>query len=179
MTLLTRGARRAAAVSLLLLAVAVLAAAKPVEYERYENARYGFSIDYPTFLEPGPESENGDGRRFMGQDVTGFTIMTVWGEANALDRTIADRYADRLAELRAQGLEPAYKTLRNTWYVISWRQGTTLLYEKCVVSRERRQPTELPLQFATMLLSYPNARQKPMDPVIVRVARSFVGPRGE
>ena len=38
------------------------------EYETYHNQQYNYSVEYPTFLVPLGESDNGDGQRFISED---------------------------------------------------------------------------------------------------------------
>lgn len=39
-----------------------------VEYETYHNRQYRYSVEYPTFLVPQGESDNGDGQSFFSED---------------------------------------------------------------------------------------------------------------
>ena len=39
-----------------------------VKYETYHNERYGYSLEYPDFLIPQGEADNGDGQKFFSED---------------------------------------------------------------------------------------------------------------
>ena len=162
----------------LALAVFALAGASwgAVTYAVYGNARYGYSVEYPAFLTPQPEAENGDGRRFLSED--GNVEMAVWGEQNVFDRSLKQEYAERLRELEKNGVVPPYRVLKSAWFVLSWKQGDALVYERTAVSREERAASAHPAQFATVTLRYPAARKKSMAPVVTRVSRSLRGPEG-
>lgn len=45
---------------------------KDVSYVHYHNARFGFDLDYPSFMTKDPPPENGDGIRCTGK---GFEIV--------------------------------------------------------------------------------------------------------
>ncbi len=52
-----------------------------ISYDSYTNPRFGFSIMYPTFLSPQPESENGDGRVFSNgknEEMSVLLRITFW-----------------------------------------------------------------------------------------------------
>jgi hypothetical protein len=59
-------------------------------YDTYGNARFGYSISYPSNLIPQGESENGDGQAFETKDKS--AKLTVWGSHNALDQSLKEKY---------------------------------------------------------------------------------------
>jgi hypothetical protein len=54
-------------------------------YHAYQNARFGFSVDYPIGWKLGEAPTNNDGRQFTSED--GKTICRAYGFANALTGT--------------------------------------------------------------------------------------------
>lgn len=170
--------RRLARPLLAALAVFALAGAawSAVTYSVYRNTRYGYSVEVPAFLAPQPEAENGDGRRFVSED--GGVEMAAWGEQNVFNRSLKEEYEERLRELEKTGIVPPYRVFRTTWFVLSWRAGDALLYERTAASREARAADAPPAQFATVTLRYQAAQEKSMAPVVTRVSRSLRGPAG-
>ena len=63
--------------------ILVSSALGQTKYQTYSNARFAYSIDYPTdLLTPQDESQNGDGRVFTAKH--GSAELRVWGQYNAL-----------------------------------------------------------------------------------------------
>lgn len=162
---------------LLALSLALGAAWAADSYKTYSNARFGYRVLYPTFLTPQPPPENNDGREFHSSD--GKIILAVWGGYNALDESLADRYNQRLDELQADGNEPDYKVLRDTFYVISYAGGRQISYERCAVSREQRAADAKPAAFSNLQIIYDSYHKNRMDKVIAKVSGSLTGPSGE
>lgn len=52
---------------LLLLLLTIGCQPKEVQYTRYHNERFGFELDYPSFMTKDPAPENGDGIRCHGK----------------------------------------------------------------------------------------------------------------
>lgn len=136
-------------------ALLTLTALAPPTYRTYHNVRFGYRIDYPAELHPQPESDNGDGRRFVSAD--GQTVLTAYASYNALDGGLAtDR---RIAQ---QSWQEKHATLTldqltRTGYVLSGQVKGTIFYEKTVLKNNT---------FTTFLWEYPAARKAAMDAVI-------------
>ncbi|WP_437968155.1 serine/threonine-protein kinase [Sorangium sp. So ce260] len=68
-----------------------------VEYRRYYNSRFGFSVDVPTFLVPQPGPANGDGRRFVFHKVVEMTASGIFEwEESATVRSRFREFRDRI-----------------------------------------------------------------------------------
>ncbi|MBR1895209.1 MAG: hypothetical protein IJ822_00335, partial [Pyramidobacter sp.] len=74
----------------------------PVFAARYENARFGYSLDVPEGFDWLPESENGDGRLFTHSSPAGE--FSVWAGYNGLDHSLKEA-----ADFAAQGHRIAYR----------------------------------------------------------------------
>lgn len=150
----------------LLLAAAVTAhAADEQPYARYHNARFDYGISYPQqILTPQPESDNGDGRRFVSAD--GQVILTVYGAHNVLDTSIKDAWRMQLDQRSASGCPASYQRAKDNWFVLSGVCQGTIYYQKTILADE---------QFKSFRFEYPQKRKSEFDGVLKRIAQSFGG----
>src|SRR5262249_27013307 len=102
------------------------------KYSTYSNERFFFSIEYPDSLKMQPPPENEDGRTFLSDDSK--VEMRAWGQYNAEEKTLDERYA---IDLKGFTEKPAYMVLKRDWYVLSGTKGDKIFYEKSLVRRSR------------------------------------------
>ena len=93
----------------------------------YRNARFGFSIRYPSTWVKGKESVNGDGCIISPQD--GTIEVTVSGSNNTLNETSQNAYYRTLNMAKQKGI-PGFHTLSDDWYVVTYTDGTFIYYVK-------------------------------------------------
>lgn len=150
----------------LMLLFAAHAAFGQGKYDTYSNARFNYSIDYPSGLfTPHDESTNGDGRVFKAKK--GTAKLLAWGQYNALFDTLKKAYA---SDLKERGGGVTYKALLNDGYVISGTKGGRIFYQKTILSGKDGDSGAV---FATFLLEYPAAEKAVYDSVASRISRSF------
>src|SRR5207244_2912359 len=83
-------------------------------YKTYANARFKYSISYPTdLLIPQGESENGDGQVF--REKSGSVEMRVYGGYNVSNESLRSRYA----ELIRKWNNVTNKVIRRDLFVVS------------------------------------------------------------
>jgi hypothetical protein len=134
------------------------------KYATYNNARFAYSIDYPSaLLEMQPESANGDGTTFVSKDNS--VELRVWGEYNAAEKTWQEAYD---LDLKGLGEKPAYAVLKSEWYVISGTKDGKIHYQKTL--RRKLRDGEV---FYTFTLEYPESERTKFDAIVRRIARSF------
>ena len=97
------------------------------ELSTYRNARFGFSIRYPSTWVRGKESVNGDGCIISPQD--GTIEVTVSGSNNTLNETSQNAYYRTLNMAKQKGI-PGFHTLSDDWYVVTYTDGTFIYYVK-------------------------------------------------
>lgn len=136
-------------------------------YSRYVNPRFKYGIDYPSFLNPGEEAENGDGLKFASADnqielvVYGQSAYaTVDGSAWTIDKV----YQETLAYRKREGQQVTYKAKGKDWCVVSGRDGDKIFYSKVMIHDENVKAFEL---------KYPAERKEVLDPVVTRIVESF------
>ena len=133
--------------------------AQRVAYKTYTNARYAYSISYPSsLLTPQGEADNGDGQAFRSSD--GAAEMRVYGSQN-LGGGLAGAYREAQA-----GKDVTYKTLKGNWFVVSGRDGGKIFYQKTMFKGG---------VLKTFTIEYDESQKATYDAVTTRVARSFIG----
>lgn len=150
--------------ALLSLGLLRCSAQAPDAYKTYGNARFGYSICYPSNLfAPQPEAENGDGREFHSKD---GAILRAWGMNNALDDSIKQAYEDELENYNKPGSSATYKVLRSNWFVVSGTKGDRIVYHKTILKNN---------QFKSFEIEYDKSKKATYDPVASKIAGCFTG----
>lgn len=133
------------------------------DYETYRNERFGYRVLYPVNLvSPLPESDNGDGRKFKSAD--GQITLSVWGQNNALSRTLRGQMDAARREWAKDRARFTYTRTTPDFYVLSGTTGSQIFYEKTVPRGEG---------FATMLWQFPVSRRPRMNDIVTRTSRAF------
>lgn len=150
-----------------LLPLAVLVApafqAAPLRYQSYQNARFGYAIPYPAALvKPFPESQNGDGRRFVSAD--GATTLTVYAHYNALDYTALQQLQTSQKSWQRRHATITLAKVLLDGYVLSGTYESAIFYEKAALHNGT---------FSTFIWQYPAAQKQRMDAVVTYTARAF------
>lgn len=132
-----------------------------ISYKQYQNERYGFSIEYPSYLSSDIQPDNGDGMSFSSGD--GSVKLTVSGENNILGDT---------PDSVLQGILKDHGSLADQqsedgWCTASWTSGDTVSYEKNVVGKG---------SINTFVFSYPASQKDFYAPVIEHLNESFQTP---
>lgn len=141
----------------------VIGASAQSKFTTYDNDRFNFSIEYPSdLLKMQEPPANNDGRTFLSRDKT--VEMRVWGQYNALDRTLSEEYNEALA---GYGAGVTYKVLGDSSFVISGTAGSKIFYRKTML---RTGGVEV---FYTFTIEYPKAQKSKFNSVVTRIARSF------
>ncbi|HEX8494596.1 MAG TPA: hypothetical protein VF658_17250 [Pyrinomonadaceae bacterium] len=133
--------------------------ARRVVYKTYTNARYGYSIAYPSsLLIPQGEADNGDGQAFRSKD--GAAEMRVYGSQN-MGGGLTAAYTEAQA-----GKDVSYKIIKRNWFVVSGRSGGKVFYQKTMMKND---------VLKTFTIEYDEAQKATYDAVTTRIARSFKG----
>ncbi|MFB5284952.1 hypothetical protein [Peribacillus sp. Hz7] len=59
-----------------------------------------------------------------------------------------------------------YKRLGSDWYVISYKDGSHMVYEKAIIGEDI---------ISTVVITYPSSKQEYYGPMITRILRTFKG----
>lgn len=98
-----------------------------MDLSTYRNARFGFSVRYPSTWVRGDEPTNGDGCIISPQD--GTIEVTVSGSNNTLNETPQRAYYRTLNIAKQRGI-PGFHTISDEWYVVTYTDGTFIYYVK-------------------------------------------------
>jgi hypothetical protein len=139
--------------------------AKAGEWTRYHNERFGFGLEYPANLfRVERTTEAGDGRVFAARE--GEARLLVGALAND-DRHSAKSYQDFLARTSYADYKITYRPLGDDWLVLSGEADGKIFYEKAVFSCGGQL-------ISSFALLYPADKRDKFDPIVARVANSFV-----
>ena len=149
--------------ALLLLMVTPAVAA---EWGRYENARFGYSIDVPPGFVAQPEADNGDGRVFR----TPTASLTVFG-SNIVEADFEAAVRQRQAYAADDGWAITYQATTPDKASYSGKNGAHILYARMIVLCGGTQ-------FAMFELEYFAADLQKFDPVVSRLVPSLKATNG-
>lgn len=108
-------------------------------FPKYCNARFNYCISYPKFLNPQPESENGDGRVFKNKE--GENVLTVFGRINQDEDgkriSLKKQFDQDIAVLKSALSDVTYKKFYSDYYVIRGFKYTKAFYRKVIVKPDK------------------------------------------
>ena len=130
------------------------------KYDTYGNARFGYSISYPSNLVPKGEAENGDGQIFEARDKS--AKLTVWGANNALNQSLKEIYK---GDLKQRGKSITYKKLGANFYVISGKQNGKIFYQKTMRNSDDT--------YFTFIFEYAESKRTTYNKATAQIAKSF------
>jgi hypothetical protein len=125
----------------------------------YKNERYGFSIQRPQSFIAQRQPENGDGLEFKSKD--GQASLVVYGMNNGMSETPSQLYQEAIKD--AHGTL-GYTKLADTWFVVTWQDGETIVYEKMFVG---------PGSYNAFTFTYPKTQQEEYTDTVTTLAKSF------
>lgn len=131
--------------------------------DRYDNARFGYSISVPAGFVGQGESENGDGQHFAlpGRAIT----LSVWG--GWLDNFDSE-VAARMAQDATAGWNQTYQAVTPRWASWSAIAGGQILYQRMILLCDGQS-------YAAFRAEYGVRDRAEMDPVIEQLAVSLRG----
>ena len=146
----------------LLFALVALPAAA-ADWQRYENARFGYVIDVPPDFAWGREADNGDGREFTSPD--GLQTLSVFGGmVTGEDFEATVRIGLQIAS--ADGWALSYERVTPSWASFSATRNGMIRYVRVIAACGGTQ-------LASFYFEYPEAALKASDPVVERLVRSL------
>ena len=132
-----------------------------VSYKQYTNARFGFSIQYPSSFVTKTTPDNNDGIILAAPD--GSAELTISGNNNVLNETALSSYNNLLKSHS----NASYKSQKGNWSVVSWIDGDKIVYEKEVVGKG---------SINTFIIKYPLAQKSSYDSIISQLNSTFKTP---
>lgn len=93
----------------------------------YTNDLHPYSMSIPNRFEM-EDTPSSSGTRYKDPE-TGF-VINLFGFANVNDETVSEVFAHE----NTSGKTDLYTAADDDWYVISWREGDTIIYQKTIVT---------------------------------------------
>lgn len=123
----------------------------------YRNARFGFSASIPDRFEVSLVPANNDGLGYS--DPNSNVSITVSGIRN-----MGLSAQQQLDALDLSGKQDVYTASEDGWYVASWRDGNTIVYERTLVQDEK---------CCTMRFEYPVSQKDEGSSLVESLAESL------
>lgn len=124
---------------------------------QYENARFGFSFNYPSFLILAPAPASGDGIRMY--DKKGF-VLVASGINNESEITFQSDLDAQWESLR----KITYGVRGNNWFTISGIKADKIIYIKSYVG---------PGAINHLYIEYPKDLKDKYDKIVESISKSF------
>lgn len=109
--------RKVALTIVALMAVTLSTAQTYDGYNIYQNGRFGFYMRYPSYLEIGSLSNNGDGATFYSKDKS--IMLKATGIFNLLEYNIHDLMSSNAYSLLSDGCSITYSHIDNNSFILS------------------------------------------------------------
>jgi hypothetical protein len=154
---------RASVIIISLLAATVATAA---DYRRYENGRFGYSIDFPSDFKTVSTPENGDGLGLASTD--GSAALSVWGNYLTAGGFAQESALRKKFEID-DGWKFTYEKRGASWASLSGTKSDRIIY--------MRQIALCDDAMGNFTLDYPAAQQKRFGPVVDRLVKTLKAPK--
>lgn len=133
---------------------------KALEYTRYENPQYRYSLAYPDSLyRPVQPIGEGRGMEFSTSDST--SRILVYADEESSQDDLEEQYQNALQQPDGR---VTYRARESTWYIISGTANGQVFYEKSVLSGG---------MLRTLHIEYPASRRGYFDAVTAVMSASF------
>lgn len=133
---------------------------KALDYVRYDNSQYRYSLAYPDSLF-GPVQPIGEGRgmEFATSDSTARIL--VYADEESSQDDLEEQYQNALQQPDGR---VTYRARESSWYIISGTMDQRVFYEKSILSGG---------MLRTLRVEYPESRRDYFDAVTAVMSTSF------
>lgn len=145
-----------------LLCLAALAAHAADGWSRYQNARYGYSVDLPPGFSTVREADNSDGG--TARSAQGNATLAVWG-TNLLVDSFKSDVNGRIESASSEGWEIGYKSVKTKGASWSGTKDERIFYAHGAPGCDG--------QAAYFQLEYDASAKDDFDAIIRRMVKSF------
>lgn len=133
---------------------------KELEYIRYENPAYGYSLAYPDTLF-GPVQTVGEGRGMEFSTSDSTSRILVFADEESSQDDFEEQYQSALLQPEGRVM---YRARESSWYIVSGLVDERVFYEKSVLSDG---------VLRTLRVEYPADRRAYFDAVTAVMSASF------
>ena len=142
-----------------------IAIPQKVGYARYTNPRFGFAVDYPTFIKLEAPPENGDGQTFTYFDKISIKTWAIHNVGNDTVDTLAKSAAKDQVDPKDDPKKAiTYQQKTKDGFVVSGTRGSKIFYLKEKLVDDA---------VYAVLLEYDTSVKLEMGPIVTHVAESF------
>jgi len=132
-------------------------------FRKYNNAKFGYSIDYPQdFLIPIPSESSDDGQTFRSSDKR--AMLSVLGRHVDPTMTIDRIFQAQQKSDAEHNRQITYRVQKQNWFVISGLEDDKIFYQKAVLTGN---------SVAEIFMLYNETLSTIFEPIVDRVSRSF------
>jgi hypothetical protein len=149
----------------------------PTRYYVYHNGRFGFSINYPSTFRLSELPTNGDGIGFIPPDGAGD--FRAYAGLNGFDQRGEQLFQDTSNDIIRSGGTVTYTTLTASGFIVSGVVGSTVRYERVILSDAHGRPVSPTAPSAAVAVinsfraEYPTSRKQEYDPIVSAMSRSL------
>ncbi|HWL24239.1 MAG TPA: hypothetical protein VNR38_10915 [Ureibacillus sp.] len=132
-------------------------------YNTYDNARFGFSVQYPDSFIAGPEPDNGDGRSFD----NGEMEITAYAGFDVFEDSLQSNYQSAISD----AVGPiAFQKTGDNWFAVSFFDANNnIVYHKAILKKGI---------ISTVILTYPASQKEKYDALVSHVVNTFIPANG-
>lgn len=130
-----------------------------VKYAYYENARYGFIVEYPDYFTNIVESTNSDGITCTDKDNNEFKV---WSGFNVLNYDVQQQV--NISKKNNENLKLTSENILSNSYVLTWDQNDNIIYQYTIVGTN---------QISGFQLTYAKGDSKKYLDVIKHITETF------
>lgn len=135
-------------------------------YARFQNNRFGFSMDYPKKILKPLGTAPGTGETFTSKD--GKAELCAYGVYNSMDHSLAEMLAEDIKYQRDEGKDITItaKVIGESWYTVAGTVDSDVFFVKAIVTADNR--------INKFVFRYPLAKKELYDQIVSEVEHSFV-----
>jgi hypothetical protein len=134
-------------------------------FSTYCNAKYGYCVDYPSYLHGEGESDAADGQKFSSpSDPLKIAAWGNWSNWQSGDDMTINQERDWDLKNQSADEPVTYKAMGKSWFVFSGTSKEGIFYRRTVKGKDT---------FATVVITYPANKKAAYDSVVQRIARSL------
>ena len=130
-----------------------------VKYTYYENARYGFTVEYPDYFTNIVESTNSDGITCTDKNNNEFKV---WSGLNVLNYDVQQQV--NISKKTNENLKLTSENIISNSFVLTWEHNENIIYQYTIVGTN---------QISGFQITYAKIDSKKYQDVIKHITETF------
>lgn len=137
------------------------------KFKSYLNPRFNYAVHFPDWMQPLPEAENSDGRKFI--DKKGKLEFIVYGHSifatpDGTATDIKETFDEQKSRWLKDGYTISYERRGKSFFALSGKSKKSVFYQKGIIDSAAVKFLEF---------NYPLSAAKEMDPTVAKISKSF------